>query len=65
MEGKGICDCAVGVASCGVDDDIGGLIDDDDVVVFVDYIERNVFRRDFSAGQFGQGYFYKVVRVEF
>ena len=65
VEGEGVCDCAAGVASCGVDEYIGGLIDDDYVVVFVEDIERYIFRRDFRFWQFGQGDFDEVVGIEF
>ena len=54
VEGKRVCDCAVGVAASRVDDYIGRLIDDDDVVVFVEDIKRNFFGLDFFFGQFRQ-----------
>ena len=64
MKGKGVCYCSVCVAASWVDDDVGRLIDDDYVVVFVDYVEGYVLRGDFGFRQLGQSYLYEVASVE-
>ena len=58
---EGVGDSAAGIASCGVDEYIGGFIYYDYVVVFVEDVERYVLRRDFCFWQVGQGDFDEVV----
>ncbi len=41
--GQGVEQCAVFVAVGGVDEHVGGLVDDDEVLVFENNIERDVF----------------------
>ena len=42
------------VAFSGMHDQTGGLVEDDDRVVLMDDIERNVLRRQRAIGQLGQ-----------
>ena len=54
MPRYGICQRARLNTGSGMDDHAGGFVDDGEVFVFVDDVERNVFGFETGGGFFGQ-----------
>jgi hypothetical protein len=55
MVEEGIDEGAVGIASGGVDDEAGGFVEDEDVFVLEEHVERDVLGDDGDGDDFGDG----------
>ena len=64
MEDKAIDERAVEVAAGRMDDEVGLLVYYDDVVVFIDDIERNIFGFDLFCGQWRENEIYYITLFE-
>jgi hypothetical protein len=61
---QGIDQRSVSVAAGWMDDEVGGLVDDNQIVVLINDVERHLFGRNLLRGQFGQCHLNDVAGVE-